>query len=181
MLGKDSDWKFKEIGYIWIMEQIPGQCSQKKSLKRKRIGTQKHEKSYNSTSLGSLAEKKANRPPPKEIEFVEPGKQLKKKKLLQPGKRKQVEIKRRSTREDLSDLEFKSIAREVKEFGVTGLSRKDRRNYEDWKAQSLGGKAPKGQKMPYPMLMRQIKRRKEREQEQKGKGTCHGYFQKETR
>ena len=24
--------------------------------------------------------------------------------------------------------------------GVTGLSRKDRRKYEDWKAQSLGGK-----------------------------------------
>ena len=27
--------------------------------------------------------------------------------------------------------------------------------------------APKGQKMPYPMLMRQIKRRKEKEKEQR--------------
>lgn len=178
MLGKDPDRKHKEIGYIWIMEEIPKQCSLKKPLKRKRNGTQKYEKLYISTSLGSLAEKKANRPPPKVIEFVEPGKQLKKKNLLSLGKRKQVEIKSRSTREDLNELEFKSIARDVREFGVTGLSRKDRKKYEDWKAQSLGGKAPKGQKMPYPMLMRQIKRRKEQEQAQREREHAMGIFKK---
>ncbi|RMX58641.1 hypothetical protein pdam_00017976 [Pocillopora damicornis] len=138
---------------------------------------------------GSWTEKKANRPLPKVIEFVEPGKQLKKKKSLPPflqaqvlislqGKRKQIEIKSKSTREDLDEFEFKSIAREVREFGVTGLSRKDRKKYEDWKAQSLGGKAPKGQKMPYPMLMRQIKRRKEREQEQREREHAMGIFKK---
>lgn len=160
------------------MEQIPEKCTQKKLLKRKGDDTQEFKKSYISTSVGSWTEKKANRPLPKVIEFVEPGKQLKKKKSLPPGKRKQIEIKSKSTREDLDEFEFKSIAREVREFGVTGLSRKDRKKYEDWKAQSLGGKAPKGQKMPYPMLMRQIKRRKEREQEQREREHAMGIFKK---
>nr|XP_058958262.1 uncharacterized protein C1orf131 homolog isoform X1 [Pocillopora verrucosa] len=164
------------------MEQIPEKCTQKKLLKRKGDDTQEFKKSCISTSVGGLSgswtEKKANRPLPKVIEFVEPGKQLKKKKSLPPGKRKQIEIKSKSTREDLDEFEFKSIAREVREFGVTGLSRKDRKKYEDWKAQSLGGKAPKGQKMPYPMLMRQIKRRKEREQEQREREHAMGIFKK---
>lgn len=38
-------------------------------------------------------------------------------------------------------------------------------------------KAPKGQKMPYPMLMRQIKRRKEQEKEQRERvGNNYYYF-----
>lgn len=52
-------------------------------------------------------------------------------------------------------------------IGMTGFSRSERKKYEDQKALSLGGKAPKGQKMPYPMLMQRIKRRKEQEREQR--------------
>lgn len=38
-------------------------------------------------------------------------------------------------------------------------------------------KAPKGQKMPYPMLMRQMKRRKEQEKEQRERvGNNYYYF-----
>ena len=37
-------------------------------------------------------------------------------------------------------------------------------------------KAPKGQKMPYPMLMRQIKRRKEQEKEQRKRVRNNYYF-----
>ncbi|XP_078366497.1 40S small subunit processome assembly factor 1-like [Oculina patagonica] len=122
----------------------------------------------------------ANRPPPKIIEFVEPGKQRKEKKAIPLVKRKWVQDKTKSSRQDLEEQEFKSIAREVREFGVTGLSRKEKKKYEDWKAQSLGGKAQKGQKMPYPMLMRQIKRRKEREKEQKEREHAMGIFKKKT-
>lgn len=37
-------------------------------------------------------------------------------------------------------------------------------------------KAPKGQKMPYPMLMRQIKRRKEQEKEQRERVRNNYYY-----
>lgn len=37
-------------------------------------------------------------------------------------------------------------------------------------------KAPKGQKMPYPMLMRQIKRRKEQEKEQRERVGNNYYY-----
>lgn len=123
----------------------------------------------------------SRRPPPKVIEFVEPGKQRREKKAVWPPvKRKRVHDKNKSSRQDLDEFEFQSIAREVKEFGITGLGRKEKKKYEDWKAQSLGGKAPKGQKMPYPMLMRQIKRRKEKEKEQREREHAMGIFKKKT-
>lgn len=123
----------------------------------------------------------ASRPSPKVIEFVEPGKQRRGRKGMRPQvERKRVQEKNKSSRQDLDEFEFQSIAREVKEFGVTGLSRKEKKKYEDWKAQSLGGKAPKGQKMPYPMLMRQIKRRKEKEKEQREREHAMGIFKKKT-
>lgn len=118
--------------------------------------------------------------PPKVIEFVEPGKERRKTKAGAPVKRKYLKNKSKSSRQDPEEYEFQSIAREVKEFGVTGLSRKERKKYEDQKAQALGGKAPKGQKMPYPMLIRQIKRRKEREKEQKEREHAMGIFKKKT-
>lgn len=128
----------------------------------------------NKDSQGNIARK---RPPPKVIEFVEPGKQRKKGKA--PSiKRKQLKNKDKPSSQDLDDIDFQSIAREVKEFGITGLSRKERRKYEDQKAQALGGKAPKGQKMPYPMLMRQIKRRKEQGKEQREREHAMGIFKK---
>lgn len=37
-------------------------------------------------------------------------------------------------------------------------------------------KAPKGQKMPYPMLMHQIKRRKEQEKEQRERVGNNCYY-----
>lgn len=123
----------------------------------------------------------ASRPSPKVIEFVEPGKQRRERKGMRPQvKRKRVHEKNKSSRQDLDEFEFQSISREVKEFGITGLSRKEKKKYEDWKAQSLGGKAPKGQKMPYPMLMRQIKRRKEKEKEQREREHAMGIFKKKT-
>ncbi|CAH3015535.1 unnamed protein product [Porites evermanni] len=129
----------------------------------------------NKDSQGNIARK---RPPPKVIEFVEPGKQRKKTKAGPPIERKQSKDKDKPSRQDLDEIDFQSIAREVKEFGITGLSRKERRKYEDQKAQALGGKAPKGQKMPYPMLMRQIKRRKEQEKEQRERENAMGIFKK---
>ncbi|CAH3167280.1 unnamed protein product [Porites lobata] len=131
----------------------------------------------NKDSQGTIARKC---PPPKVIEFVEPGKQRKKTKAGPPLsiKRKQLKDKDKPSRQHLDEIDFQSIAREVKEFGVTGLSRKERRKYEDQKAQALGGKVPKGQKMPYPMLMRQMKRRKEQEKEQREREHAMGIFKK---
>jgi len=125
----------------------------------------------------SLRGKVPSRPPPKVIEFIEPGKQRTHEKAVPSVKRKQLKAKNKSS-QDLDEYEFQSIAREVREFGVTGLSRKEKRKYEEQKVQALGGKAPKGLKMPYPMLMRQIKRRKEREKEQRDREHAMGIFKK---
>ncbi|XP_068709675.1 uncharacterized protein C1orf131 homolog isoform X2 [Montipora foliosa] len=110
---------------------------------------------------------------PKVIEFIEPGKEFK-------IKKRQFNYKadNKLSSQDPNGFEFSSIAREVREFGVSGFSRTEKKKYEDQKAQALGGKAPKRQKMPYPMLMRQIKKRKEQEKEQREREQAMGIFTK---
>ena len=77
-----------------------------------------------------------------------------------------------------NDLDFKNIAKEVREFGVSGLSKKDKKKYMQEKAQALGARKPKGQKIPYPILQRALKVRKEREAKQMEHEKSMGIFRK---
>ena len=89
-------------------------------------------------------------------------------------KRKREEVKRitkagtkfgKKPRNDKApgEADFKSMFEDVKDFGITGFSKQDRKKMEQHKAQSLGAWKPKGQKMPYPLLQSVLKKRKERE------------------
>jgi hypothetical protein len=53
--------------------------------------------------------------------------------------------------------------REVSELGASGLSKKARRDFELRKRQDLGCRAPKGQRMPLPMVLGILKKQRERE------------------
>lgn len=74
--------------------------------------------------------------------------------------------------------DFKAIFNDVKEFGVTGLSKKDRKKYDEEKAQALGARKPKGQKVPYPILQYASKVRKQREEEKAELDKEMGIFSK---
>ncbi|XP_044174532.1 uncharacterized protein C1orf131 homolog isoform X3 [Acropora millepora] len=114
-------------------------------------------------------------PAPKVIEFIEPGKEKAQVKV------RRIQLRKKSPRKIPEDFDFRAIAREVTEFGMTGFSRSERKKYEDQKALALGGKAPKGQKMPYPMLMQRIKRRKEQEREQREGENANNFVAKKSR
>jgi Domain of unknown function (DUF4602) len=53
--------------------------------------------------------------------------------------------------------------REVSELGASGLSKKARRDFELRQRQALGCRAPKGQRMPLPMVLGIRKKQRERE------------------
>ena len=64
---------------------------------------------------------------------------------------------------DHNEQDFKSFFDDVKSLGLTGFSKKERRKLEEQRMQLLGARKPKGQKVPYPMLQKHIKNRKEKE------------------
>ncbi|XP_001621593.2 uncharacterized protein C1orf131 isoform X1 [Nematostella vectensis] len=110
--------------------------------------------------------RRPHRPPPIIIEFNEPGKSNKIRESHRDSRqRPRGMTENQSSDEDQSD--FLSMARDVKEFGMTGFSKKERRKYEQQKAQSLGAKAPKGQKLPYKILMsvNKVKLQREKKKE----------------
>ncbi|CAB3999938.1 Hypothetical predicted protein [Paramuricea clavata] len=83
-----------------------------------------------------------------------------------------------STNHDVGSINFKEIAREVRELGVSGFKKKDQRRYKQQHAQALGAKAPKKQKMPYPLLMELKKIKDEKEQKKKELENAMGIFKK---
>lgn len=108
------------------------------------------------------------------VVFQEPGKKSRTDKDNVKSKWK----KRKSNRDEKEKEDFKSIFQDVKEFGVTGFSKKDRKKYEEKKAQELGARKPKGQKVPYPILQYAVKVRKEREKERIEMDKAMGIFNK---
>ena len=104
----------------------------------------------------------------------------------EPGKKsgtgqdniKSKQKKRRGNSDENQTDDFKSIFQDVKEFGVTGFSKKERKKYEEKKAQELGARKPKGQKVPFPILQYAVKVRKEREKERIEMDKAIGMFNK---
>ncbi|KAK2566213.1 hypothetical protein P5673_009680 [Acropora cervicornis] len=80
---------------------------------------------------GFLNNKNLTCPAPKVIEFIEPGKEKAQVKV------RRIQLKKKSPRKIPEDFDFRAIAREVTEFGMTGFSRSERKKYEDQKALSL--------------------------------------------
>ena len=98
----------------------------------------------------------------------------------EPGRKSKTNRKRLHDEKDkLTEKEdFKALFNDVKEFGITGLSKKERRKIEDEKAQSLGARKQKGQKIPYPILQYSIKVRREREKQKEELEKEMGIFKK---
>eukprot|EP00794_Sanderia_malayensis_P007245 gene7245-8053_t len=114
--------------------------------------------------------KRPTRKPVEVVEFTEPGKN----RSQRPGrKRKLKDNKMEDKKED-----FASIFDDVKEFGITGLSKRERKKIYDQKMQSLGAKKQKGQKTPYPILQKALKIRREREKQQEELEKEMGMFTK---
>lgn len=185
--------QFAEFGPCGSTENVASSdhCSEKKV---KRKGKQKkslktcEEKSTNvanmkskETSAGNptVGSKGKKRPPPTVIVFEEPGKKKKSESADDKGNMRKGNKRERDREDDSEDeTDFISIAEEVKEFGMTGFSRKDRKKYEQQRAQSLGAKAPKGLKMPYKIVMYASKVRKQREIEDREQKREMGIFVK---
>ncbi|XP_046859704.1 uncharacterized protein LOC124453050 [Xenia sp. Carnegie-2017] len=80
--------------------------------------------------------------------------------------------------EMMKNYGFKEIAREVREFGMSGFGKKDRRKMKQAEAESLGARALKKPKMPYPLLMELKKIWKKKDEKQKEEDTAMGLFRK---
>jgi len=65
---------------------------------------------------------------------------------------------------DQSEYDFKAIFDEVKNLGVTGFSKKEKKKLEEQRLQSLGARRPKNQKVPYPILQKIAKKKQERDE-----------------
>lgn len=107
---------------------------------------------------------------PKVIVFKEPGKNKAKVK----AKKRPKKIDAETDEED----DFISVAKEVKEFGITGFTRKEQKRNQQKHAEYLGAHKQKQQKVPYPMLMERIKKRKLKETKEKELERAMGIFKK---
>lgn len=96
---------------------------------------------------------------PKIIVFEEP------KKIKQVNKDMLLKRKRKLDNPDneYDNEDFVSMAREVKEFGVTGFTKKEQKRNKQSYAEYLGARKLKNQKVPYPILMERRKKQKEKE------------------
>ena len=128
------------------------------------------------TDLETLFPSKSSRTP-EVIVFQE---HVKTKSVNTPIKRKQSRSKKGRDTEsnDAESSDFVDVAREVKEFGATGFTRKENKKYEQARAERLGAKKQKQQKVPYPMLMQRIKRKKEWEEKDRQLEQAMGVFKK---
>ena len=89
--------------------------------------------------------------------------------------------KKRSTdvgTSQIDDDSFIDIAREVKEFGISGFTRKEQKKDKQKYAEHLGARKQKQQKVPYPMLIDRAKKRKIKEGKQKELERSMGIFKK---
>lgn len=74
--------------------------------------------------------------------------------------------------------DFLIAAREVKQFGMTGFSKVDRKKNEQLYGESLGAWKQKNEKVPYPLLMERRKKKKEKDFKQKELERAMGIFTK---
>ena len=115
---------------------------------------------------------------PKVIIFSEPGKNgnVDGNKVGNTLKRKR---KNPNNVENIDDgLDFTEVAREIKEFGVTGFSKRIQRKDKQKYAEHLGAHKQKQQKVPYPMLMERRKKKKEKEEKERDLEKAMGIFKK---
>merc|ERR1712012_1361674 len=97
---------------------------------------------------------------PKVIVFQEPGKKTSR---AVSSKRKRPSGDDGDDSTVIGDKEsFLNIAREVKTFGVTGFDKKFQKRDAQKYAEHLGAAKKKNEKVPYPILMAQKKRTKEK-------------------
>ncbi|XP_028393562.1 uncharacterized protein C1orf131-like [Dendronephthya gigantea] len=100
----------------------------------------------------------------------------------EPARKQRKKTLKRETRPnneiDMGNISFKEIAQEVKELGLSGFEKKEQKKYKQQEAQALGAKAPKQQKMPYPLLMKCRKKKDERERKQQDLEAAMGIFKR---
>ncbi|XP_054789549.1 uncharacterized protein LOC129295099 [Prosopis cineraria] len=63
------------------------------------------------------------------------------------------------------EMDIRKIMKDVENFGYSHMSWKERKKIEDRKVVSLGGKAPKQQRLPLSVARLRMKKQKEREQQ----------------
>ncbi|XP_054796661.1 uncharacterized protein LOC129302021 [Prosopis cineraria] len=63
------------------------------------------------------------------------------------------------------EMDIRKIMKDVENFGYSHMSWKERKKIEDRKVVSLGGKAPKQQRLPLSVARPRMKKQKEREQQ----------------
>lgn len=114
---------------------------------------------------------------PKIVVFEEPKKtkQVNRDMLLKQRKRK---LDNPDNKEDDGDEDFVSVAREVKEFGVTGFTKKEQKRNKQSYAEYLGARKLKNQKVPYPILMERRKKQREKEVKKRELEQAMGIYKK---
>ena len=112
---------------------------------------------------------------PKVIVFNEPKHSKQLNKQVTSRKRK---LDNPDTQEKKDENDFINVAREVKEFGITGFTRKDQKKSKQSYAEYLGARKQKAQKVPYPILMERIKQKKSKEVKQRDLEQAMGIFKK---
>ena len=109
---------------------------------------------------------------PKIVVFEEPKKTKQVNKTVLKRKRK-LDVP-----EHEEDEDFVSVAREVKEFGVTGFTKKEQKRNKQNYAEYLGARKLKNQKVPYPLLMERRKKQREKEAKTRELEQAMGIYKK---
>ena len=112
---------------------------------------------------------------PKVIVFEEP----KKTKQIDQDKLRRKRRLDKSNEED--DNDFVTVAREIKDFGATGFTKKEQKKNKQSYAEYLGAKKQKNEKVPYPILMERRKKQKEKEAKNREMEEAMGIFKKRKR
>ena len=115
-----------------------------------------------------------NRREPKVIVFRETNRALK------SFSNKSLKRKLQNTDQNVNNEEtnFVTIAREVKEFGITGFTKKEQKKSMQRYAEHLGARKFKAQKVPYKMLMERKKTKAEKEKKIQSMERSMGVFRK---
>lgn len=115
---------------------------------------------------------------PKVLVFEEPKKTRQVKRSKKPLTPADLRMKRKLANLEDDDTDFNNVAREVKEFGVTGFSKKEQKRDKQSYAESLGARKQKNLKVPYPMLMERRKRQREKADKEREMERSMGIFKK---
>jgi len=115
---------------------------------------------------------------PKLIVFNEPKHSKRLNNQDHPRKRKLDNL---DTQKGEEESDFINVAREVKDFGITGFTRKDQKKNKQSYAEYLGARKQKAQKVPYPILMERIKQKRSKEVKERDLEQAMGIFKKKKR